>query len=388
MSKHRRRSNLIKFVITFVNIIVFNYVILYADKFQVKLDNLPVKADFVDTSFREDELTSVRLDNVIIDDTAQWGNITYVIKAWDTLASIAQDVGTTVNNIRLVNGLGPDVKIAKNATITNKDGIAINKLTISQLPGIVVAMDFTTSVQEFAREYDLNEEDIKALNNIADSKTILRAGDELFLTITEQDAMKKGILAQPTADTPIEKPDVILATKPVDISPPNATTSSKAPARIAQATPAKPKKSVAKIVRSESSSRQQNGIIWYDEWTILATRFQKDRWYAGFYGGQCTSYAASRRRDIFSSDKAFRGNAWSWARNAKAAGNAVGTTPRKWAIAVFAPGRGASGYGHVGIVEEVDADKDTVIISDMNYKGRNIVTKRVVDSGLPVAYIY
>jgi hypothetical protein len=71
MSKHRRRSNLIKFVITFVNIIVFNYVILYADKFQVKLDNLPVKADFVDTSFREDELTSVRLDNVIIDDTAQ-----------------------------------------------------------------------------------------------------------------------------------------------------------------------------------------------------------------------------------------------------------------------------------------------------------------------------
>jgi CHAP domain/LysM domain len=384
MSKHRRRSNLIKFVITFVNLIIFNYVILYADKFQVKLDNLPVRADFVDTTINEDDLTSVRLDNVIIDDNAPGWNITYVIKAGDTLASVAQDVGTTINNIRMVNGLAADVDITKKGTVVNKEGIAIRKLTISQLPGIVVAMDYTTSVQEFAKNYDLNEEDIKALNNISDSKTILRSGDELFLTITEQDALKKGILASPTVDAPA-KEDVVLA-----------QTAPTKPGEIAKQPPVKPiaaakpagKKPVAQIVRAESAWSQHNDIIGYDEGTIIATWFQKDRWYAGFYGWQCTSYAASKRKDIFNSDKAFRGNAGSWWRNAKAAGNTVGSTPKKWAIAVFAPGRWASGYGHVAIVEEVDTKNGTIVITDMNYKGRNIVTKRVVASDLPVSYIY
>ena len=80
MVNHRRKKNLVKFIITFVNLIIFNYVILYADKFQVKLDNLPVRADFVTTSIDESSLTAVRLDNVIIADKAHGGNITYVIK--------------------------------------------------------------------------------------------------------------------------------------------------------------------------------------------------------------------------------------------------------------------------------------------------------------------
>ena len=131
----------------------------------------------------------------------------------------------------------------------NKDGIAIRKLTISQLPGIIVAMDYTTSVHEFAKNYNLNEEDIKALNNIADGKTILRAGDELFLTITEQDALKKGILAAPTVDAPA-KEDVVLAqtapTKPGEIA-------KQPPAKqVAAAKPAG-KKPVAQIVRAESA---------------------------------------------------------------------------------------------------------------------------------------
>lgn len=191
MVSHRKRSNITKFVITCVNLIIFNYVILYADKFQVKLDNLPVRADFIKTSINEDDLTAVRLDNVIIEDKAHGGNITYVIKRSDTLESIAQNIGTTISNIRMANALPADADVKKNGTIVNKDGIALTRLTISQLPGIVIAMDSTTSVREFSAQYALNEEDVKALNNISDSKTILRAGDELFLAITEQAAIDK-----------------------------------------------------------------------------------------------------------------------------------------------------------------------------------------------------
>jgi LysM domain len=263
MVTHRKRKNTIKFIITCVNLIIFNYVLLYADKFQVKLDNLPVKADFINTSVNDDNLTAVRLDNVIIEDKAHGGNITYVIKRRDTLESIAQSVGTTVTNIRMANALPSDAEVKKNGTIVNKEGIALARLTISQLPGIVIAMDSTTSVREFAAQYNLNEEDIKALNNISDSKTILRDGDELFLAITEQAAIEKGILAAPVEDAP-EPIDVVLAAKP-DITKPGepkapATKPVTKPVAVATAKPTTKSKPKAQIVRAES-----NGIADYDE---------------------------------------------------------------------------------------------------------------------------
>ena len=373
MSKYRKRTHIIKFFVTLCNLVLFNYVIIYADKFQVKLDNMPVRADFINTTVSDDDMLAVRLDNVIIDDKGHDGNITYVIKPGDTLTSIAQDVGTTVSNIRRVNGLAADVDIRGDATIVDKEGIALHRLTISQLPGIVIAMDATTSVAEFAKQYNLNEDDIKSLNNISDSKALLRAGDELFLTISEKDAIQKGILEDPNAG----QPEVQVAVN--DPKKPEA----KPGKQVAVNTkPAAPKKAKAQIISSN------NGIIDYDQGTILSSWFQKDKWYAGFAAWYCTSYAAAKRPDIFgNADRAFRGNAGAWYANAKAAGNKVGTKPQVWAIVVFAPWRWASGYGHVGIVEKVDAANGKIVISDMNYKWRNIVTKRVVDADLG-KYIY
>jgi CHAP domain/LysM domain len=344
------------------------------------LEQAPVKANFVDTKLSDnDDSVSVRLDNVIIDDTKIWWNITYVIKPWDTIESIAIDVGTTIANIRRVNSLGNDAQVRLNGTMINKEWISINKLTISDLPGIVVAMDTKTSVAEFAKQYALNEDDIKSLNNISDSKTILREWDELFLTISEQDAIKKWILEDPN---PVVEPVLVAKTtlsepwkkpeKPIDAK------------QVAVATPKK--KWTAKIISAGWSVAWTNGIIWYDKWSILATWFQKDRWYAWFAAWYCTSYAASRRKDIFSSDRAFRGNASAWYANAKRAGNKVWSKPKVWSIVVFSPGRWAGWYGHVWYVEQVDWDK--VVISDMNYKGRNIVTRRVIDADLALGYIY
>ncbi len=262
MPKYRKRTHIIKFFVTLCNLVLFNYVIIYADKFQVKLDNMPVRADFINTTMSEDDMLAVRLDNVIIDDKGHDGNITYVIKPGDTLTSIAQDVGTTVSNIRRVNGLAADVDISGDATIVDKEGIALHRLTISQLPGIVIAMDATTSVAEFAKQYNLNEDDIKSLNNISDSKALLRAGDELFLTISEKDAIQKGILEDPNAG----QPEVQVAAN--DPKKPEAKPGKQVAVNTKPAAPKKPK---AQIISSN------NGIIDYDQGTILSSWFQKDK---------------------------------------------------------------------------------------------------------------
>lgn len=388
MPKHRRRTYVIKFFVTLCNLFLFNYLIIYADKFQVSLDGLPVKANFVETTRSEDNIVAVTLDNIIIDDSKVWGNITYVIKPGDTLSSIAQAVWTTVANIRRVNNLWSDVDVLSNATVTNKDGIAINKLTISELPGIIVAMNTKTSVTEFANQYWLNEDDIKALNNISDSKTILHEGDELFLTISEQDAIKKWILEDPNPPV-IEKPILAIEEnkKPTSISDKKDTSSNNKKSETTKKTTtisSVPKKA-AQIVSTAWAGT--NGIVGYDKWSIISSWFQKDRGNFWFAAGYCTSYAASKRPDIFKNpDKTFRGNAGAWYANAKKAGNKVGSQPKAGAIIVFAPGRWASWYGHVWYVEEVDGDK--VVITDMNYKWRNIVTKRVVDADLALWYIY
>lgn len=360
----------------------FNYLVIYADQFEVVLESSGVKANFVDTtSTKWAPSTAIALDNVIIDDTQHNGNITYVIKQWDTLVTIAQEVWTTVDNIKRVNNLAGDVDV-KNWTIVNKDGIAVGRLTISELPGIIIAMANQTSVEEFAKHYNLNVEDIKSLNNIADAKTILRKGDELFLTLTEKDAIKKGILEDPNpAPEPTKPTQTAVAkntTKPTTTTKPTVPSNNTKPTENTKKATAKP---AAEIVSTSTST------IEYNKGTILSSWFQKDGGYAWFAAGNCTSYAASRRPDIFNNaDRTFRWNANAWYTNAAAAGNKVGKTPKVGAIIVFAPGVGVSGYGHVGIVEKVDDDK--LVISDMNYKWRYIVTKRVVSTSGIVWYIY
>ncbi len=385
MPKYRRHQYIIKFIVTVFNLFIFNYLIIYADKFQVALEPFPVKANFVDMSLADkEESVAVRLDNVIIDDSVGGGNITYVIKPWDTLEEIAQNIWTTIANIRRINSLWNDAQVRGNGTIVNKDWIAINKLTISDLPGIVVAMTSRTSVAEFAKQYNLNEDDIKALNNISDSKSILQEWDELFLTISEQDAIKKWILEDPNPEPvllAVEQP------KPTEQKPTNKPAKEDKPVQPAKQETKPAKKPTAQIVSAWGPAGWTNGIIWYDKGSILATWFQKDRWNYWFAAWYCTSYAASKRPDIFGNpDLRFRWNAGAWYANAQKAWNAVWKSPRVWAIAVFAPWRGASGYGHVWYVEQIDGDN--IILTDMNYKWRNIVTRRVVDKDLAMGYIY
>lgn len=94
------------------------------------------------------------------------------------------------------------------------------------------------------------------------------------------------------------------------------------------------------------------------------------------YGyGYCTWYAKNRRPDLPNS----LGNANTW--YSRYTGN-KGTAPRAGAIGTTTAG----GLGHVVYVEAVNAD-GTVTVSEMNFKGWNIISTRTVASS-NFLYIY
>lgn len=155
-------NNIGKFIITLFNLVVFNYLIIYADKFQLAVENEPVKAAFTDvmpTASADINAQSIIFDNDDLD-----GNLTYIVRSGDTLETIAAELNTTVDNIKKVN------KLKSNEIRPGQ------RLTVSQLPGIIITMQEDISLGDFIETYNLNEDDIKTLNNIADSRKIVRQG--------------------------------------------------------------------------------------------------------------------------------------------------------------------------------------------------------------------
>ena len=86
----------------------------------------------------------------------------------------------------------------------------------------------------------------------------------------------------------------------------------------------------------------------------------------GYAFGNCTWYAAERRAQLGRPIPSNLGNARTWLANARGAGMATGEAPQAGAIVWFDPSRNnISGYGHVAMVESVNAD-GSVNISGMN----------------------
>ncbi len=105
----------------------------------------------------------------------------------------------------------------------------------------------------------------------------------------------------------------------------------------------------------------------------------------GYAYGYCTYYAYNRRAEIGQPIGGNWGNAVSWAAMARASGFAVDHTPE--AGAVIQNGGGWGGYGHVGIVERVNSD-GSLLVSDMNYAGWNIISTRSVPASSVGNYNY
>ena len=80
--------------------------------------------------------------------------------------------------------------------------------------------------------------------------------------------------------------------------------------------------------------------------------------------GNCTWYAYNRRAQLGRTVPSNLGNANTWDDRAAAAGYLVNRTPAVGAVIQTDAGR----YGHVGVVESINAD-GSIVISEMNYHG-------------------
>ena len=137
-------------------------------------------------------------------------------------------------------------------------------------------------------------------------------------------------------------------------------------------------------------SHPVNKEVVYTPGITLKKKIYHTTSYLWFEKGTCTDYASSKRPELFNHNgkRLITGNAKEWLSKANELWFATGRSPKSWSIAVYLPGDdGASSYGHVAYVESVQKDW-TIIISDMNYRWKNIVTKRTVSADSAAGYIY
>jgi surface antigen len=101
--------------------------------------------------------------------------------------------------------------------------------------------------------------------------------------------------------------------------------------------------------------------------------------------GYCTYWAFQRRAEIGRPIGNFWGDAITWRGFAIASGYTVNNTPAPGAV-LYDP-TAALPWGHVGFVEKVFSN-GTVEVSDMNYRGWNVVSTRTLSAGQARSYSY
>ena len=339
----------------------------------VDADYFKVERNTIDTTEFMTKLVAehagIDLDEIVVN-TDLPGVITYIVKRGDTIESIATKFGTTEDTINSVN------KLSSNSFLSVGE-----KLIISDTPGLLYTMKEKSSLIVFANQYQLNLEQLKTMNSFTDDNQLLFEGDEIFLPITQDQAAAKGLI-----DKPIYRPPtpIVQVTKP---RPTTTTSPTKTTTRPTTTTT---------TVRTTSNTMVSTSSS--DNGSIIASWSYSSDINNGFARGQCTWYAAIKRPDIFTftddnktrQNRPFKGDAGEWLGNAAAAGLATGKTPKAGAIIVYARGGDMSAYGHVGIVVSVDRTNRQMVIEDMNYLKRYVVTQRLtsVDDNRVSGYIY
>lgn len=99
--------------------------------------------------------------------------------------------------------------------------------------------------------------------------------------------------------------------------------------------------------------------------------------------GYCTWYAYNRRAELGRPIGSFWGHASTWRINAMGSGYLVNKSPRVGAV--MQDSYSAGGYGHVAVVESVNAD-GSILISEMNYAGWNVKSSRTLSASEAAGY--
>lgn len=353
------RVNYFKFVLSLFFIVFFIFVIANADLFENNQEELAINSSFIQG---DDGISyEINLDNINIDvDTNNNGIIGYTVQEWDTLLKIAGVFGTTVSSIQTENNLKKDeLEPGQILKISNN------------VDGILYALKGKTNVVVFANKYGLNLQDLMTLNYIQDETEIFQPWQEIYININKDKAYELWLLERP-------KPEII--PKSTVTYRPTINKSGKPSIKTT-------KKTTTYIADDEGDAPTEKSTI-ISKWTYTKKISN------GFYAGYCTWYAAIISPNIFpyidetKQERPFGGDARSRCTNAKKAWFRVGNKPAVGAVIVYSKLR--SSAGHVGKVINYYPDDGKMIIRDMNYLGKFIVTERRenTDNSKISCYIY
>ena len=362
MTRTHKVSKL-RIFLTIACLFIFGVLVTVADRYCSPADLQYVNPTFVSNWSRD---VAINLDamSISMDETTDLAVVQYIVQDGDTLESIATEFWTTISNLKKINGIS-NVKPWQKIVVTNEEDWILYKVRENQ------------NIKVFANKYGLDLQDLMTLNYITDDSEILYEGQEIFINLSEEKANNIPWFidkAQPDLSIPVVKPKLTTTTKTTT----NTTT------------------------KNSGSSTASNGWSNTSAWTTSSSSKIIKKWTYnaninnGFYRGYCTWYVATQVPSIFrytsenSQERPFGWNASAWYGAAKAAWYTVSKTPRANSIIVYSKLR--SSAWHVWIVRQYpyNGDNSKMLIEDMNYAGKFVVTQRVESTSRAgiIGYIY
>lgn len=345
-----RKVSKIRIFLTIACLLVFGVLVSVADRCCSPAELQYVNPTFV-SNWSKDVAINLDAMSISMDDTNDIAVVQYIVQEQDTLESIATEFWTTVSNLKKINGIS-SIKPWQKIVVTNEED------------GILYKVRENQNIKVFANKYGLDLKDLMTLNYITDDSEILYEWQEIFINLSEEKANNIPWFidkAQPDLSIPVVKPKTTTKTTGNTWKTTTKTTT-KTTSNTSNWGATAPTWGSGKIVK---------------KWTYNANINN------GFYRGYCTWYVATQVPSIFkytsenSQSRPFGWNASSWYSAAKAAGYTVSKTPRSNSIIVYSKLR--SSAGHVWIVRQYpyNGDSSKMLVEDMNYAGKFVVTQRV-----------
>ncbi len=330
--KKRHKKNFLNILVSSSTLIWVSYFIVFAENYETENREHWVSADFLE--IRENwNNWEVQFSNIIVWDFSD--RFTYIVQSWESLSTIASRFWTTVDNIKTVNDLSSNVI---------REG---QKLTISQEEWIIYQLEEQITLKEFTNKYSFDIDNIKSINYISDDDSVLEEWSELFIPISKSEAVDIWL---------VEREEQVVAQQ--------------------QETQ----------TQEQETQTQQTTSSW-SSWEIINRRYYNPQVNNWFYAWHCTWYVADK---LFEEHRPWWGNARDWYHNAQAAWYPVWQSPQEWAIVVIRYWAGyRTSYWHVAIVKSIDWEDNKILIEEMNYSWRFIVTQRRVPMDNRITwYIY